>query len=294
MSTTEVRRSKRANKGIPPSRYTEGSRHEDKERSKVPTKSKKTNASSLRRKKLQAELEAEKQLAEISRQELEIQKKLIQKELEVRQAESRESLLLVEELNLGGKETEVVNMDLKKIRIQQWINNIPSVHTFADESISFSSRSGKAESFEVVKEVPEVEGMYSVKMSKVNPEKNKDMISKLTPSLKLEWGKRVNTTKTNGYTIVDFSSWLCEIADAVSSIATLESETDRRKRFVCTTTSTSDVGRDVMFYRGVLLRIVPIILSGPEEENISEINESLSRMEYLLAKGAGMGLFTES
>ncbi|KAG5900337.1 hypothetical protein JTB14_026345 [Gonioctena quinquepunctata] len=115
MSTTEVRRSERANKGIPPSKYTEGSRHEEKERSKVPSKSKKTNASSLRRKKLQAELEAEKQLAEISRQELEIQKKLIQKELEVRQAaeleesqdlgstESRESLLLVEELNLWGK-----------------------------------------------------------------------------------------------------------------------------------------------------------------------------------------------
>ncbi|KAG5863410.1 hypothetical protein JTB14_026763 [Gonioctena quinquepunctata] len=177
MSTTEVRRSKRANEVIPPSRYTEGSRHEEKERSKVPSKSKKTNASSLRRKKLQAELEAEKQLAEISRQELEIQKKLIQKELEERQAEleesqdlgsteSRESLL-VEELNLGGNETEVLNMDLEKIRIQQWINNIPSVHTFADKSISFNSRSGKAESFEVVKEVPEVEGMYSVEMSKV-------------------------------------------------------------------------------------------------------------------------------
>ncbi|KAG5874253.1 hypothetical protein JTB14_027719 [Gonioctena quinquepunctata] len=57
-------------------------------------------------------------------------------------------------------------MDLEKIRIQQWINNIPSVHTFADKSISLSSRSGKAESFEVVKEVPEVEGMYSVKMPK--------------------------------------------------------------------------------------------------------------------------------
>ncbi|KAG5891914.1 hypothetical protein JTB14_022664 [Gonioctena quinquepunctata] len=219
MSTTEVKRSKRENKGIPPSKYTEGSRHEEKERSKVPSKSKKTNTSSLRRKKLQAELEAEKQLAEISRQELEIQKKLIQKELEVRQAEleesqdlgsteSRESSLLMEELNLGENETELLNMDLEKIRIQQWINNIPSVHTFADKSISFSSRSGRAESFEVVKEVPEVEGMYSVKMSKVNPEKNKD---------------------------------------AVSSIATLESETDRRKRFVCTTTSTSDVGRDVMF-----------------------------------------------
>ncbi|KAG5870295.1 hypothetical protein JTB14_020369 [Gonioctena quinquepunctata] len=185
MSTTEVRRSKRENKGIPPSKYTEGSRHEEKERSKVPSKSKKTNTSSLRRKKLQAELEAEKQLAEISRQELEIQKKLIQKELEVRQAEleesqdlgsteSRESLLLMEELNLGENETELLNMDLEKIRIQQWINNIPSVHTFADKSISFSSRSGRAESFEVVKEVPEVEGMYSVKMSKVNPEKNKD------------------------------------------------------------------------------------------------------------------------
>ncbi|KAG5879750.1 hypothetical protein JTB14_027038 [Gonioctena quinquepunctata] len=184
MFTTEVRRSKRANKGIPPSKYTEGSRHEEKERSKVPSKSKKTNASSLRRKKLQAELDAEKQLGEISRHELEIQKKLIQKELEVRQAEleesqdlgsteSRESLLLVEELNLGGNETEVLNMDLEKIRIQQWINNIPSEHTFADKSISFSSRSGKAESFEVVKEVPEVEGMYSVKMSKVNPQKNK-------------------------------------------------------------------------------------------------------------------------
>ncbi|KAG5876429.1 hypothetical protein JTB14_010282 [Gonioctena quinquepunctata] len=66
MSTTEVRRSKRANKRIPPSRYTEGSRHEEKERSKVPSKSKKTNASSLRRKKLQAELEAKKQLPEIS------------------------------------------------------------------------------------------------------------------------------------------------------------------------------------------------------------------------------------
>ncbi|KAG5866495.1 hypothetical protein JTB14_015935 [Gonioctena quinquepunctata] len=137
MSTTEVRRSKRANKGIPP-----------------------------------------------SRQKLEIQKKLIQKELEVRQAEleesqdlgsteSRESLLLVEELNLGGKETEVLNMDLEKIRIQQWINNIPSVHTFADKSISFSSRSGKAESFEVVKEVPEVEGMYSVKMSKRSASENR-------------------------------------------------------------------------------------------------------------------------
>ncbi|KAG5879460.1 hypothetical protein JTB14_025126 [Gonioctena quinquepunctata] len=184
MSTTEVSRSKRENKGIPPSKYTEGSRHEEKERSKVPSKSKKTNTSSLRRKKLQAELEAEKQLAEISRQELEIQKKLIQKELEVRQAEleesqdlgsteSRESLLLMEELNLGENETELLNMDLEKIRIQQWINNIPSVHTFADKSISFSSRSGRAESFEVVKEVPEVEGMYSVKMSKVNPEKNK-------------------------------------------------------------------------------------------------------------------------
>ncbi|KAG5880185.1 hypothetical protein JTB14_036278 [Gonioctena quinquepunctata] len=168
MSTTEVRRSKRENKGIPPSKYTEGSRHEEKERSKVPSKSKKTNTSSLRRKKLQAELEAEKQLAEISRQELEIQKKLIQKEL-------KESLLLMEELNLGENETELLNMDLEKIRIQQWINNIPSVHTFADKSISFSSRSGRAESFEVVKEVPEVEGMYSVKMSKVNPEKNKDV-----------------------------------------------------------------------------------------------------------------------
>ncbi|KAG5870697.1 hypothetical protein JTB14_000194 [Gonioctena quinquepunctata] len=179
MSTTEVRRSKRAIKGIPPSKYTEGSRHEEKERSKVPSKSKKTNASSLRRKKLQAELEAEKQLAEISRQELEIQKKLIQKELEVRQAEleesqdlgsseSRESLLLIEELNLGGNETELLNMDLEKIRIQQWINNIPSVNTFADKSISLSSRSGKAESFEVVKEVPEEEGMYSVKMPKID------------------------------------------------------------------------------------------------------------------------------
>ncbi|KAG5867885.1 hypothetical protein JTB14_035478 [Gonioctena quinquepunctata] len=58
-------------------------------------------------------------------------------------------------------------MDLEKIRIQQLINNIPSVHTFADKSISSSSRSGKAESFEVVKEVPKVEGMYSVKMSKI-------------------------------------------------------------------------------------------------------------------------------
>ncbi|KAG5876648.1 hypothetical protein JTB14_001925 [Gonioctena quinquepunctata] len=117
MSTTEVRRSKRENKGIPPSKYTEGSRHEEKERSKVPSKSKKTNTSSLRRKKLQAELEAEKQLAEISRQELEIQKKLIQKELEVRQAEleesqdlgsteSRESLLLMEGIESWENETE--------------------------------------------------------------------------------------------------------------------------------------------------------------------------------------------
>ncbi|KAG5874980.1 hypothetical protein JTB14_027985 [Gonioctena quinquepunctata] len=63
-------------------------------------------------------------------------------------------------------------MDLEKIRIQQWINDIPSVHTFADKSISLSSRSGKAESFEVVKEVPKVEGMYFVKMPKLNPEKN--------------------------------------------------------------------------------------------------------------------------
>ncbi|KAG5883986.1 hypothetical protein JTB14_007515 [Gonioctena quinquepunctata] len=191
MSTTEVRRSKRVNEGIPSSRFTEGSRHEEKERSKVPSKYKKTNASSLRRKKLQAELEAEKQLAELSRQELEIQKKLIQKELEVRQAElksqdlgsteSRESLLLVEELNLVANETEVLNMDSEKIHIQQWINNIPSMHTFADKSISFSSRSGEAESFEVVKEVPEVEGMYSVKMSKVNPEKNKDAAKRNFP-----------------------------------------------------------------------------------------------------------------
>ncbi|KAG5866471.1 hypothetical protein JTB14_022364 [Gonioctena quinquepunctata] len=180
MSTSEVRRIKRANKGIPPSKYTDGSRHEEKERSKVPSKSKRTNASSLRRNKLQAELGAEKQLAEISRQELGIQKELIQKELEAELEESpdlgsnksRESLFLIEELDLGGNETEVLNMDLEKIRIQQWINNIPSVHTF--KSISLSSRSGKAESFEKVKEMPEVEGMYSVKMPKVNPEKNKD------------------------------------------------------------------------------------------------------------------------
>ncbi|KAG5886415.1 hypothetical protein JTB14_009312 [Gonioctena quinquepunctata] len=167
---------------------------------KVLSKSKKTNASSLRRKKLQAELEAEKQLAEISRQELEIQKKLIQKELEVRQAEleesrdlgsteSRESLLLIDELSLGGNGTEVLNMDLEKICIQQWINNIPSEHTFADKSISSSSRSGKSESFEVVKEVPEVGGMYSVKMPKVNLEKNKDRIGATgqVDPLKIRW-----------------------------------------------------------------------------------------------------------
>ncbi|KAG5865507.1 hypothetical protein JTB14_009035 [Gonioctena quinquepunctata] len=159
---------------------------------------------------------------------MKIQKKLILKELKVRQAEledsqdlgsteSRGSLLLIEELNLGENGTEVLNMDLEKIRIQQWINNIPSVHTFADKSISLSFRSGKAESFETVKGVPEVEGIgcneYHHSLLHNDRRSSSQGIAQTTEIEKID--------EVLNHCIVD---------------------------------------------RGVLLRIIPIILSGPEGE----------------------------
>ncbi|KAG5890028.1 hypothetical protein JTB14_012107 [Gonioctena quinquepunctata] len=142
----------------------------------------------------------------------------------------------MEELNLGGNETEVLNMDLEKIRIQQWINNIPSVHTFADKSISLSSRFGEAESFEVMKEVPEVEGI-SVKIPKVNSVRNKE----------------------NKVLSVDAMNIIIVYSTTIDG--------HHRKRQL---KQHREINYEALSHcivnRGVLLRIIPVLLSGPEGE----------------------------
>ncbi|KAG5867682.1 hypothetical protein JTB14_008892 [Gonioctena quinquepunctata] len=99
MSIEELRRSSRVTKGIPPIRLgnedegvpkSQREQHEmarengNHEKQSITSKGTRTTSTSLvRRRNIQAELEAHRKLAEIAKKELEIEKNLIQKELEL-------------------------------------------------------------------------------------------------------------------------------------------------------------------------------------------------------------------
>ncbi|KAG5864164.1 hypothetical protein JTB14_019901 [Gonioctena quinquepunctata] len=98
-----------------------------------------TSTSLMRRRNIQAELEAHRKLAEIAKEELEIEKNLIQKELELnRLAElddiqkGVESVVLEDFSNIKENISEDTSRRrrVKYDKIQQWVDTAPSDNSF--------------------------------------------------------------------------------------------------------------------------------------------------------------------
>ncbi|KAG5869747.1 hypothetical protein JTB14_009962 [Gonioctena quinquepunctata] len=155
MSIEELRRSSRVTKGIPPIRLgnedegvpkSQREQHEmarengNHEKQSISSKGTRTTSTSLvRRRNIQAELEAHRKLAEIAKKELEIEKNLIQKELELnRLAELDDIQKGVESVVLGDFSNikENISEDTSRRRrvkydeIQQWVDTAPSDNSF--------------------------------------------------------------------------------------------------------------------------------------------------------------------
>ncbi|KAG5881148.1 hypothetical protein JTB14_034277 [Gonioctena quinquepunctata] len=149
MSIEELRISSRVTKGIPPIRLgneespkkkNKNGKRKGKEKQSITSKGTRTTSTSLvRRRNIQAELEAHRKLAEIAKKELEIEKNLIQKELELnRLAElddiqkGVESVVLEDFSNIKENISEDTSRKrrVKYDEIQQWVDTAPSDDSF--------------------------------------------------------------------------------------------------------------------------------------------------------------------
>ncbi|KAG5870960.1 hypothetical protein JTB14_037515 [Gonioctena quinquepunctata] len=165
MSIEELRRSSRVTKGIPPIRLgnedegvpkSQREQHEmarengNHEKQSITSKGTRTTSTSLvRRRNIQAELEAHRKLAEIAKKELEIEKNLIQKELELnRLAElddiqkGVESVVLEDFSNIKENISEDTSRRrrVKYDEIQQWVDTAPSDNSFNCDFRSIDER----------------------------------------------------------------------------------------------------------------------------------------------------------
>ncbi|KAG5875494.1 hypothetical protein JTB14_015106 [Gonioctena quinquepunctata] len=165
MSIEELRRSSQVTKGIPPIRLgnenegvpkSQREQHEmarengNHEKQSITSKGTRTTSTSLvRRRNIQAELKAHRKLAEIAKKELEIERNLIQKELELnRLAElddiqkGVESVVLEDFSNIKENISEDTSRRrrVKYDEIQQWVDTAPSDNSFNCDFRSIDER----------------------------------------------------------------------------------------------------------------------------------------------------------